>query len=193
MDKAIALLRGVNVGGNNMIPMPRLKEAFRKAGYSDAETYINSGNVIFSSGEEAAAPSRLPRAHRRCLWTGYRRRHRPRPGACRGHCPGPRVVGNPERGKAQRDLRDPARRAGGGLRIRGRDQAGIRANRGMRQRHFLDGSAPNLFKDAVVQGRRDAGLSAHHDPQRKHGEKIGRTGDHGMRRKARPGSERGAA
>ncbi|HML47598.1 MAG TPA: DUF1697 domain-containing protein [Clostridia bacterium] len=55
MDKAIALLRGVNVGGNNMIPMPRLKEAFRKAGYSDAETYINSGNVIFSSGEEAAA------------------------------------------------------------------------------------------------------------------------------------------
>ena len=49
MDKVIALLRGVNVGGKNMIPMPKLKEAFRKAGYSDADTYINSGNILFTS------------------------------------------------------------------------------------------------------------------------------------------------
>ena len=55
MAKVIALLRGVNVGGNNMIPMPALREAFREAGYMDVETYINSGNVIFSSDADAAA------------------------------------------------------------------------------------------------------------------------------------------
>ena len=45
----IALLRGVNVGGNNKIDMKQLKSAFVEAGFSDVITYINSGNVIFSS------------------------------------------------------------------------------------------------------------------------------------------------
>ena len=52
----IALLRGVNVGGNNKIDMKQLKSAFCEVGFSNVLTYINSGNVIFSSGlDESAA------------------------------------------------------------------------------------------------------------------------------------------
>jgi len=48
----IALLRGVNVGGKNKVPMPELKAAFEKAGFTAVSTYINSGNVFFSSTEK---------------------------------------------------------------------------------------------------------------------------------------------
>jgi uncharacterized protein (DUF1697 family) len=44
----VALLRGINVSGKNMIPMPRLSAAFEAAGCSDIKTYIQSGNVVFS-------------------------------------------------------------------------------------------------------------------------------------------------
>ncbi|MCL2632754.1 MAG: DUF1697 domain-containing protein [Coriobacteriia bacterium] len=50
-DIRIALLRGVNVGGKNSLSMIALKESFATAGYSDAKTYINSGNVLFTSME----------------------------------------------------------------------------------------------------------------------------------------------
>jgi uncharacterized protein (DUF1697 family) len=43
----VALLRGVNVGGNNLIPMSELDECFRALGYRDVGSYINTGNVIF--------------------------------------------------------------------------------------------------------------------------------------------------
>ena len=49
MKKYIALLRGINVGGKNKISMPDLKKSFENCGYEDVITYINSGNVIFSS------------------------------------------------------------------------------------------------------------------------------------------------
>lgn len=45
--KYIALLRGINVGGKNKVSMKDLKNCFHKAGFPDAITYINSGNVIF--------------------------------------------------------------------------------------------------------------------------------------------------
>ncbi len=45
----VALLRGINVGGNNIIKMIDLKHAFERAGFTDVVTYIQSGNVIFSS------------------------------------------------------------------------------------------------------------------------------------------------
>ena len=48
MDKYIALLRGVNVGGKNIVSMPILREAFEKSGFCNVSTYINSGNIIFS-------------------------------------------------------------------------------------------------------------------------------------------------
>ena len=49
MTRYIALLRGVNVGGNNKISMPELKSAFVKHGFVNVITYINSGNILFDS------------------------------------------------------------------------------------------------------------------------------------------------
>jgi uncharacterized protein (DUF1697 family) len=45
----VALLRGINVGGNNILNMKALKDAFEKEGLSNVKTYINSGNIIFQS------------------------------------------------------------------------------------------------------------------------------------------------
>jgi uncharacterized protein (DUF1697 family) len=50
----VALLRGVNVGGNNMISMSSLKQSFETMGFTDVSTYINSGNIIFKSKEADA-------------------------------------------------------------------------------------------------------------------------------------------
>lgn len=47
----ICLLRGINVGGNNLIKMAELKEWFESWGFSAVKTYIQSGNVVFSSTE----------------------------------------------------------------------------------------------------------------------------------------------
>ncbi len=44
----IALLRGINVGGNNIIKMIDLKACFENMGFTDVMTYIQSGNVIFT-------------------------------------------------------------------------------------------------------------------------------------------------
>ncbi|GBF33229.1 hypothetical protein DCCM_2328 [Desulfocucumis palustris] len=55
MHTYIALLRGINVGGNNKIDMRQLRRAFVEAGFSDVRTYINSGNVIFSSDKDTTA------------------------------------------------------------------------------------------------------------------------------------------
>lgn len=52
--KYVALLRGINVGGNTMIKMTELKECFERLGFSHVVTYINSGNVIFETEEESA-------------------------------------------------------------------------------------------------------------------------------------------
>ena len=50
--KYVALLRGINVGGNNIIKMADLKLAFEKMGFKDVRTYIQSGNVIFSTSSK---------------------------------------------------------------------------------------------------------------------------------------------
>jgi len=47
--KFIALLRGINVGGNNKVSMSELKNCFEVLGYQNVMTYINSGNVIFET------------------------------------------------------------------------------------------------------------------------------------------------
>ncbi len=49
MHLYVALLRGINVGGNNLIRMPALKACFEDQGYGDVATYIQSGNVLFTS------------------------------------------------------------------------------------------------------------------------------------------------
>lgn len=48
----IALLRGINVGGNSKVPMPELKRCFEALGFGEVKTYINSGNVIFDAPEQ---------------------------------------------------------------------------------------------------------------------------------------------
>jgi uncharacterized protein (DUF1697 family) len=50
----VALLRGINVGGKNMLPMKRLAELFTAAGCDDVRTYIQSGNVIFRATPDVA-------------------------------------------------------------------------------------------------------------------------------------------
>lgn len=47
--KYVALLRGINVGGNHTVEMKRLKALCEKLGYTEVSTYINSGNVLFGS------------------------------------------------------------------------------------------------------------------------------------------------
>jgi uncharacterized protein (DUF1697 family) len=47
----IALLRGVNVGGKGMVSMTVLKERLTAMGLQDVATYINSGNVLFSTSK----------------------------------------------------------------------------------------------------------------------------------------------
>jgi uncharacterized protein (DUF1697 family) len=50
----VALLRGINVGGKNLVPMADLRDAFVDAGFDDVSTYIASGNVLFTSDRPAA-------------------------------------------------------------------------------------------------------------------------------------------
>jgi uncharacterized protein (DUF1697 family) len=47
----IALLRGINVGGKNIIKMAELKRVFEEIGLCEVKTYIQSGNVLFKSSE----------------------------------------------------------------------------------------------------------------------------------------------
>ena len=45
----VALLRGINVGGNNKVSMKELKTLLDSLGFKNVSTYINSGNIIFES------------------------------------------------------------------------------------------------------------------------------------------------
>jgi uncharacterized protein (DUF1697 family) len=55
MTKYLALLRGINVSGHNMIKMDALKKMLDSMGFQNVETYIQSGNVFLESEEENAA------------------------------------------------------------------------------------------------------------------------------------------
>jgi uncharacterized protein (DUF1697 family) len=61
MSHYVALLRGINVGGKNLIKMADLKACFEALGFENVQTYIQSGNVIFSgsASERANLESRL--------------------------------------------------------------------------------------------------------------------------------------
>jgi uncharacterized protein (DUF1697 family) len=50
--KYLALLRGINVGGNNLIKMADLKACFESLGFERVATYIQSGNVLFTAEEK---------------------------------------------------------------------------------------------------------------------------------------------
>lgn len=55
MTKYLALLRGINVSGHNMIKMDALKKMLENMGFQNVETYIQSGNVFVDSEEENVA------------------------------------------------------------------------------------------------------------------------------------------
>ena len=49
MNLYVALLRGINVGGSNLIRMAALKACFEAEGFREVATYIQSGNVLFTA------------------------------------------------------------------------------------------------------------------------------------------------
>ena len=55
MNQYVALLRGINVGGKNIIKMAELKACFEELGFQNVRTYIQSGNVLFSIEESDQA------------------------------------------------------------------------------------------------------------------------------------------
>ncbi len=52
-SRFLALLRGINVGGKNIIPKEDLRQCFEDLGFTNVRTYIQSGNVLFRSQETA--------------------------------------------------------------------------------------------------------------------------------------------
>ena len=60
MNTYIALLRGINVGGNNKLPMRELVLLLEGLGLRNVKTYIQSGNIVFQS--EQADPAQLSQA-----------------------------------------------------------------------------------------------------------------------------------
>jgi uncharacterized protein (DUF1697 family) len=55
MQKFTALLRGINVSGKNMIRMEPLRDSLTRSGFREVKTYLQSGNVVFSHEQNAAA------------------------------------------------------------------------------------------------------------------------------------------
>jgi uncharacterized protein (DUF1697 family) len=55
MPTYVALLRSVNVAGHGRLAMADLKESFRALGYEDVATFIQTGNVIFSTSKKSPA------------------------------------------------------------------------------------------------------------------------------------------
>lgn len=53
--KYVALLRGVNVGGNHRVPKAEFQAVLEGLGFRDVVTYINSGNAVFTSDHEPLA------------------------------------------------------------------------------------------------------------------------------------------
>jgi len=53
MNTYVVLLRGINVGGKNKVPMASLKKCLEELGFSNVSTYIASGNIILDSDKPA--------------------------------------------------------------------------------------------------------------------------------------------
>ncbi len=60
----IVLLRGINLGPRNRIAMPALRESLSKSGLGDVSTYLQSGNIVLSSG---LGPDKLAAEVRRLI------------------------------------------------------------------------------------------------------------------------------
>jgi len=51
VTRYVSLLRGINLGPTTQVSMPALKQVYLDLGFDDVETYIRSGNVVFSDGD----------------------------------------------------------------------------------------------------------------------------------------------
>jgi len=77
MTTFVALLRAVNVSGQNRVPMAELRASMAAAGYGDVQTYLQSGNIVFDAaadpdadagaGRQAAAAQELATAVHRLI------------------------------------------------------------------------------------------------------------------------------
>ena len=77
MTTFVALLRAVNVSGQNRVPMAELRASMAAAGYGDVRTYLQSGNIVFDAaadpdadagaGRQAAAAQELATAVHRLI------------------------------------------------------------------------------------------------------------------------------
>jgi uncharacterized protein (DUF1697 family) len=56
--RQIVLLRGINLGPRNRIPMAELRDVLGDAGFDDVRTHLQSGNVVLTSGDKPAALAR---------------------------------------------------------------------------------------------------------------------------------------
>jgi uncharacterized protein (DUF1697 family) len=65
MTRHIALLRGINVGGHNKVPMADLRRALEEAGFEDVKTYVQSGNVALTAKERS--PGKVGRAGEKAI------------------------------------------------------------------------------------------------------------------------------
>ena len=77
MSVIISMLRGVNVGGHNKIKMEELRAVYGSLGFRDAQTYIQSGNVVCRADKRdvATAGARIEKGIERSF--GFRPGSRP--------------------------------------------------------------------------------------------------------------------
>jgi uncharacterized protein (DUF1697 family) len=69
VKRYVAFIRGINVGGQKLIRMAELRERCTAAGLIDVETYIQSGNIVFSwEGGDAGGPAALVAGMIRASW-----------------------------------------------------------------------------------------------------------------------------
>lgn len=71
MTTYVALLRGINVGGNRRIKMDLLRELVADAGFDDVRTYIQSGNVVCTGDDEPVADVARRIGHHITTGTGF--------------------------------------------------------------------------------------------------------------------------
>jgi uncharacterized protein (DUF1697 family) len=70
MPVVVSLLRGVNVGGHNIVKMDALRALYESLGFRNAQTYGQSGNVVFKTqARDLSLSARMARASpRRTSW-----------------------------------------------------------------------------------------------------------------------------
>ena len=61
MPRFVAFLRALNVGGAHVVKMDALKRHFEAMGFTDVETFIASGNVVFTAKSAKAWTGRSPK------------------------------------------------------------------------------------------------------------------------------------